>query len=95
VLAPGPLPLPELAGLATGGRAEGRVADPLTGLPTRWVIEAPEPTTFPLAGRERPAVRRALAYGDQRAAIVTEANGFPLAVELPLGIRVVLVEEQR
>jgi hypothetical protein len=93
LLAPGPLPLPEVG--VAGAPRSGTVADPVTGDPVDWRIETRELTSFAVAGRKRPAIHHALLYGAWTAGLWTEPSGFPLQVELPLGLTVVLEEEKR
>jgi hypothetical protein len=96
VLAPGPLPLPELGGLARGdGSRQGVADDPLTGVETAWRVATAGEERVVIAGRARAARRLDVAYGTASATLLTEPDGFPLRLELPLGIEVVLVEESR
>lgn len=95
ILAPGPLPLPELGPGLAGLPAAGTVADPMTGEPVDWRIETSARPGFEAAGRPRDAVRHALLYGAWQASLWTESTGFPLRVELPLGFAVTLKEEKR
>ncbi len=94
-LAPGPLPIPELAGVVPGASRTGTIADPVTGEPVDWRIETEELPDFVLEGVSRSAVRHSLVYGAWTASLWTEPSGFPLQVELPLGLTVVLQEESR
>jgi len=95
LLAPGPLPIPELAGIVPGGSRTGTIADPITGEPVEWRIETEVLADFVVEGVKRPAVRHSLLYGAWTASLWTEPSGFPLQVELPLGLTVVLQEESR
>jgi len=96
VLAPGPLPVPDVNALVPDGASrDGWTESPLTGAPEHWTLDAGVPATFVLAGRERPALRHVLTWGDQRVELVAEPTGFPLRLDLPLGLSVVLVDEKR
>jgi len=95
LLAPGPLPVPEMAGSVPGSVQTGTLADPISGEPVDWRIDTEELNDFVVAGASRAALRHSLLYGAWTASLWTEPSGFPLAVELPLGLRVVLQEESR
>lgn len=97
-LAPGPLPLPELAS-AAGDRSRparaGRMIDPRTGEPADWRIESEAGEQLVVAGTRRDVVRHRLRFADLEATAWVEPSGFPVRVELPLGIAVELVQEER
>jgi hypothetical protein len=95
LLAPGPLPIPELSGVGPGAIRSGTIADPMTGEPVNWRIDTEQVESFAVAGTPRRAIRHSLLYGAWTASLWTESSGFPLQVELPLGLRVVLREERR
>jgi hypothetical protein len=94
-LAPGPLPLPELPGGDLVALREGQVADPMTGAPTTWRIGSADEADFMLGSTPRPARRHELEFGVWTAVLWSEAGGFPLKVELPLGFSIELTEEER
>lgn len=95
LLAPGPLPVPELGDAVIGLPRTGTLADPITGEPVEWRIDTEEIEDFEVAGGSRAALRHSLLYGSWTASLWTEPSGFPLQVELPLALRVILKEESR
>lgn len=95
VLAPGPLPLPEVDGGAFEGSRSGQVVDPVTGEPRDWRVARTDVSRREVAGRVREARRHDLFFGDLEARLWTEPSGFPLELELPGALSLVLVEEVR
>lgn len=94
-LAPGPLPMPELASPGNAGTRHGELTDPSTGRPLTWMAHPATWQSITLAGRQRRARRQELVVGDATVTAFTEESGFPLRLELPGGIVLELVEESR
>jgi hypothetical protein len=94
LLAPGPLPVPELFAAAPAGRA-GTIVDPVTGQPAAWRLEEPREEVIDVAGRPRRAMRLTLAYGALAGTLWAEPTGFPLRLDVPPALSLVLVEETR
>ena len=104
LLAPGPLPIPEFAAFAGGGASgdrsapiarDGAIADPVTGAPLPWSMGSARLETLIIAGQPRDARRHDIKVGAWEGRAWTEANGFPLRLELPGNVSVELVEEKR
>jgi hypothetical protein len=60
-----------------------------------WTVSTSHLESFTIAGRERQARRHDLQLDAWQGRAWTEASGFPLKLELPGGITIELVEEER